>query len=291
MIYDSARGRAVLFGGSVFDGGVSTRNDTWTFDGREWRKLATRGSSPADRDRAKMVFDEGRGIAVLFGGQRPGLVGWSRLADTWRLEDDKWTRAWTWLRRTPPGRCGHMMAYDRAGHQTVMFGGAANIGVSRADTWVFDGSTWKFLPIHGPQARRYAEFDWDDNLGGCVLYGGCVDDFGAVPLTDCWLFRENRWEFLPWASNFAVRDDGAMLFNPKLRRLIMLAAEDPREGTAVLTQDGWRTGLDIDPPSPRQCYAAAYLPREDAILVCGGEEVGTEDRFGETYLVRCSEAF
>jgi hypothetical protein len=181
-----------------------------------------------------------------------------------------------------------MMAYDRAGRQTVMFGGAASVFASRGDTWVFDGAAWRRLSVKGPLARRYAEFAWDEHLGGCVLYGGCADDFGRVPFTDCWLFRENRWEYMPWASNLGQRDDGAMLFHPTLRRLLLFSTDESRGETAVLTRAGWQSVSELNPPPTRQCFGAAYLPAMDAILTCGGE-VNEEHRFGDTFLVRCSE--
>jgi hypothetical protein len=40
MTYDESRGRTILYGGSVFDGKVSTtHDDTWAWDGERWTPL------------------------------------------------------------------------------------------------------------------------------------------------------------------------------------------------------------------------------------------------------------
>jgi hypothetical protein len=70
MVYDSRRGRCVLFGGQtkVFEL-FATLDDTWTFEDCRWRRC-TAGPSrrPSQRCGHAMAFDEDAGEVVLFGG-------------------------------------------------------------------------------------------------------------------------------------------------------------------------------------------------------------------------------
>jgi hypothetical protein len=58
---------------------VSGFTDTWTWNGQAWTDRST-GVHPDARQGGAFVFDEARGVAVLFGGQ--ALDG-QMLDDTW----------------------------------------------------------------------------------------------------------------------------------------------------------------------------------------------------------------
>jgi len=71
MMYDSWRGRIVLFGG----GKISfweLADDTWEWDGVRWREACASHTQacggPAPLAAAAMVFDSTHGTGVLFGG-------------------------------------------------------------------------------------------------------------------------------------------------------------------------------------------------------------------------------
>src|SRR5262245_52880152 len=61
LAYDKARREVVLFGGLDND----TPGQTWTFDGNDWTQKFPAHSPPSRRGH-KIVYDEGRGIVVLF---------------------------------------------------------------------------------------------------------------------------------------------------------------------------------------------------------------------------------
>ncbi len=75
--FDPSSGQIVLFGGS--HNGISL-GDTWVFDSstNSWTEL-TPPISPSAREKASMVFDQSRGIIILFGGYNNG----TQLGDTW----------------------------------------------------------------------------------------------------------------------------------------------------------------------------------------------------------------
>jgi hypothetical protein len=79
ICFDVVQGASLVFGGqSGFGFGDTPLGDTWKYDGTTWTNLAIAG--PPARTFTKMVYDEGRGRAVLFGGWSDGPLG-----DTWEL--------------------------------------------------------------------------------------------------------------------------------------------------------------------------------------------------------------
>jgi hypothetical protein len=82
MAYDDARGVVVLFGG-----GDSTSTDTWTYDGRDWKRQDTAGPTP--RWSSAMAYDATRRRVVLFGGGRNARP-FGSLGDTWEWDGAHW---------------------------------------------------------------------------------------------------------------------------------------------------------------------------------------------------------
>ena len=81
MVYDSAAGRVILFGG--LDPGVPTvLNDTWIYDPGTniWTRLELTGNLPARREFHSSVYDPATGRVILFGGMD---YGQRKFSDTW----------------------------------------------------------------------------------------------------------------------------------------------------------------------------------------------------------------
>lgn len=77
MVYDSHRGRIVMYGG--FGDLISTA--TWEWNGTSWARVFNNG--PPYRYSHAMAFDSSRGKMVLFGGRNPLVQGNPPLGDTW----------------------------------------------------------------------------------------------------------------------------------------------------------------------------------------------------------------
>ncbi|HIE71069.1 MAG TPA: hypothetical protein EYP98_13340, partial [Planctomycetes bacterium] len=78
MVYDSVRGKVVMFGGQA----PGTTNDTWEYDGVNWTQVTTT-SSPSARYAHAMAYDSARGKVVMFGG----VVGSNGFFnDTWEYD-------------------------------------------------------------------------------------------------------------------------------------------------------------------------------------------------------------
>jgi len=92
MVYDATMGQIVLFGGQSYPGCVGDTgvygfcNDTWTWNGSDWTRLAPT-HSPPPRTAAGMAYDAPRGRLVLFGGEFNG----PSLGDTWVWDGHDWS--------------------------------------------------------------------------------------------------------------------------------------------------------------------------------------------------------
>jgi hypothetical protein len=128
MAYDTARGRAVLFGGHGAMGGP--HNDTWEWDGTNWMQRLP-AHRPPPRDQSAMAYDSARQRIVLFGGFFDG----NRLGDTWEWDGTDWTEVFPTTNAT--GREEHDMTYDAGRNRIVVFGGLLDGASAGDDTWEF----------------------------------------------------------------------------------------------------------------------------------------------------------
>ena len=78
LVYDSARKSFFLFGGISYG---AMLNDTWTYDGQEWKEYKTRGVKPAARAEMAVWYDPVRKHVMLFGGYNNEAV----YNDTWEF--------------------------------------------------------------------------------------------------------------------------------------------------------------------------------------------------------------
>lgn len=88
IAFDSKRGKLFLFGGFTggFEDGIYL-GDTWSFDGKAWRKVES-GPAPAARGgKPGMTYDTVRKALVLFGGGSPQLA----MNDLW-LFNNGWSQ-------------------------------------------------------------------------------------------------------------------------------------------------------------------------------------------------------
>jgi hypothetical protein len=136
MAYDTVRKRVLLFGG--MDERYTANSDLWAWDGRTWERLSAGG--PPGRTHHRMAFDRRHGTLVLFGGQR----GTTAFGDTWVWNGSAWSGIPT-PADGPAKRGGHVMAWDPAREQVVMFGGGfydGKVSHHHDDLWAWNGRAW-----------------------------------------------------------------------------------------------------------------------------------------------------
>jgi hypothetical protein len=180
---DVPRGRFVMHGGSPAPG--QTLGDTLEFDRNFWRRVSTSG--PMARMTGAMVFDSARAVSVLFGGTAVNPV--RMLDDLWEWDGVTWRQPEITSER-PAGRGSPGMAYDSARREIVLFGGFDNQRQSLADTWLWNGSSWRRAEVEGPSARHETYMAFDAARGVVVLFGGVTD---SESLGDTWEWDGSHW--------------------------------------------------------------------------------------------------
>jgi hypothetical protein len=233
-----------------------------------------------------MVYMKAQQQSLLFGGQgdTSDLFG-----DTWTYSGQRWRRVRPGA-TTPSARCGHCLAFDEQAGVAVLFGGVDAGTKSMGDTWLFDGNSWKRVEGVTPPARRYAALAYDPGLQGCLLHGGSDDESGNRSFGDAWLFRGNAWEPLGEGFETEPRDDHALGYHQRARRLVMLEGVAGARGILVREESSWRS-VEASPLHPRhQCSPLAWDEDLGGLLLHGGESHHEGPQFDTTLLLRMPPA-
>ena len=139
MVYDSASGKVMLFGGNSGGGDYFILlNDTWAYDptANTWTELHPDGRLPSERWLHSTIYDSVDSRAILFSGWN-GTAGGEVLNDTWAYESR--ANRWTKLEPAgdlPPGREAHGIVYASGTGRVILFGGWVS-GTDLNDTWAF----------------------------------------------------------------------------------------------------------------------------------------------------------
>ena len=114
MAYDRSRRRTVLFGGYAA-GTYSQIDDTWEYDGADWRQIHT-PTAPTPRTMHGLCYDVLRGRTVLVGGWNLSAV------ETWEYDGADWSQIATTREPTPlGGYARYASAFDQARGRVVTF--------------------------------------------------------------------------------------------------------------------------------------------------------------------------
>lgn len=275
MVYDSVRRQLVVFGG------MDDRNDaepqTLLYDGLRWTEVT--GTSPVARAGHGLVFDSNRGVAVLFGGNKAGL-----LDDLWEWNGSQWI-----LRPGgPSARSGHGMAFDIRRAVTVVTGGSVLHG-SATDTWEWDGAVWThcgYNPLLGP--RRLQLMGYDARRGVVVLHGGEAAGGGPLHiLEDTWEYDGVQWTRQSTLGPQPPRRQAAMTYDANLGAMVLFGGQATDSlGNALFLSDTWAwDGLEwrkiLDGgPMGRSKHALAFDDTARALVLVGGTG---KCRFGDTW--------
>lgn len=280
MAYDSRREVTVLFGGITGrTRGAQLFGDTWEWDGRTWRLVATEGPSP--RLGHAMVYDERRGVVILFGGNDGAFRN-----ETWEWDGTEWRLA---AQGGPSPRSRFGLAYDKERGVVVLFGG---IPRDLDDTWEWDGVQWRRIPAEaGPSGRSRLAMAYDETRGKIVLFGGRLA--GGQPTGDTWEWDGAEWSRLTDSGPHARARHG-MVYDLALGTLVSVGvAISGGPETVHLNGFAWeavaglgRRERGMGPaPARRIYYGLVHEEARRSALVFGGWDGGGP--LGDTWALRC----
>ena len=188
MIWDSNRQRIVVFGGCTAGNGSSCTTDSdevWEWNGstRSWTQRCGSGtacSGPSARNAHGMVYDDNRGVGVMFGGctswggaycSTPSDEVWEWNGSAWRQVCGTGTAC-----SGPATLADFAMTYDSSRGVALIHSGVDG-GIIYFDTWEWNGSSWNMLcgagiNCLGPPARFQHAMSFDAVRGQVVMFGG-----------------------------------------------------------------------------------------------------------------------
>ncbi|MBI3846425.1 MAG: hypothetical protein HY292_17500 [Planctomycetes bacterium] len=138
LAFDAARGRTVLFGGSL--NWINQYSDTWEWDGTTWTEQFP-STLPHANALPSLAYDARRGVTVLYGGQDVSGVPRDQ---TWEWDGTDWTR------RTnvgsPGWRSNFQMLFEAARGRVVLIAPSIN-NPARTDKWEYDGTLWRRMDV------------------------------------------------------------------------------------------------------------------------------------------------
>jgi hypothetical protein len=273
MVYDSARGQVVLFGGFVSDvyGNEYMLNDTWSYDSvaNTWTEQHPGGAIPSARVNFDLVYDSASGRVILFGGRDASAC----LNDTWSY--DPAANTWTELHPTgqlPLARQGHAMVYDPVTERVILFGGLDDSDRTILnDTWSYDpaANTWTELQPVGavPFARFEHDMVYDPTSQTAILFGGTAG--GMTGLNDTWAYHpeSGEWTKLQLTGDVPLpRFRHAMAFDTARGEVIVFGGDS---GWQVL-DDIWTLQLSEVPAESSDDSSWTELPAVGTLSPPGG---------------------
>jgi hypothetical protein len=288
VIYDSQRGRMVLFGG--FDG--STSNDAFelTLGGSpQWNAIVTTGGPPPSRAVAATLDDAPNDRMVVYGGV--GGDGNAALHDTWSLAlaSGEWT-ALSPGGTEPTPRDFPLGAYDRANRRLLIYGARDTTGGLVPDVAcalsLDSPMQWSRLAPGAP-ARDRASGVYDHLGNRLVVFGG-TDAAGAR--ADVWelALASGRWsQWTVAGTPPSARAGQSTIDDPIHNRMVIFGGDDgvifnnevwalSLGGSPTWTQivpvspSGGETPSGFPTPTPRSGHSAIYDSRRDRMVVYGG---------------------
>ena len=267
--YDTQRSVAVVFGGTTSwspDTEWNSVNDTWEWNGREWKQIEPAHVPPA-RLGAGAAYDEKRGVTVVFGGsgknENQQLVFFD---DTWEWDGKDW------IQRTPEvhplPRQAPSMYYDPIREVVVIYGGyyfdpITQNQVFHDDVWFWDGETWQEFPME--QSRR--------SSSGATLFDPFKQTALYVDGEDLWTLQDTFWLPLNFSRRPSNRWGGQMAYDPTGQVVILFGGyKDDKvfDDTWVYDGQDWRQIIPSDQPSSRHGSVLFYDQVRGSILLFSG---------------------
>ncbi len=271
-VYDAARGRVVLFGGSrLINSQFQYFSDTWEYDGITWTQRTT-AQAPSGRAGATMDFNPVTGKVVLFGGITSTNENFY-FSDTWEYDGENWV-----LRAdsaAPPARITTMV-FNAATGRFVLFGGYSYINATFthfADTWEHDGTNWSLRSAPTPPNRIQSAMAYNASIGRVVLFGGQPLNYPEVSFSDTWEHDGVAWVQRAPVTSVPGRSGARLAYHAGSGKLVLFGGTNtgvPFADTWEYNGTDWTQRFPADAPSARSEPAMAYHSLTGRIVLFGG---------------------
>ncbi len=285
MCYDSMRDVAVLHGGRNDETGrIESLNDTWEFDGEEWKLVSTTGPN---RSGIQMVYDEARGVSIFFGGYnlkyKDGHSWWEGNSDTWQWDGKNWE-----LVCESTGEPGqeHGLAYDPIRQKVIRHGGGTlENPMQYSNTYEWDAQNWTQIASGGPPG--YSGLYFDSTRKAVMALAARFLDPGWK--SELWELNGGEWIRI---ENYQLDQEPAWGscygFDPMNKALVLFGGGGSislgysknlvEHRTLEWDGESFQEIPTQQCPSPRSGAELVYDSKRKRFILFGGRESTQEDR-------------
>lgn len=277
MVYDSRRQVMVLFGGSI-GGNAVELNDTWEYDGEQWRQVYP-PQSPTRREDHLMAYDAKRGVVVLYGGDTTDETTLDEefpdsevLTDTWEYDGT------TWHQRSFSGVTPNLypstiaMTYSTQEEAVVLFG-ARGLYTSEYETWLYDGETWTDVTTPLPE-------NWGTYYPGLIFPSMTYDTQRQVVVLQGYTPWTHEWDGQSWYASVeaetpqAIPEDAGqptnIVFDARRALTVMVGIDEEDPITWEYDGQQWTDANPTQSPPPRIFPPMAYDEARGVVVMFGG---------------------
>jgi hypothetical protein len=312
LVWDSARNKAVLFGGMQIDIPGATgvpKQDTWEWDpaAGTWTERATSGDRPSQRYGHAMAFDGGRGKVVVFGGWDMTTAGSKNDLWDWDPTSATWTQLLSGTEAgVPTARTYASLVSDDARSRLELLagevmsnssGGTGGV-VGSNEVWELDPAALVFTnktPARDfPNGRIGHAMAYNPSTGKVYVYGGMdpmtkgMDTMQAFD--DLWEWDGKIWTEIITDQRPSGRIDAALAYDPARTSLILFGGMSYSSSSSATLNDTWewngttRKWAQLETIGrPDQVYGHSMVtdPARNKILLFGGFTTSTSNQVWE----------
>ena len=270
LAFDSTRGEALLFGGA----NGALLNDTWGWNGTNWAQHMS-ATTPTARGNHALAFDSGRGEVVMFGGQ-VGNPPSTAVNETWVWNGTTWTRRNV---TAPPARANHVLAFDAARGEVMLFGGLSTSTTAYNDTWAWNGATQTWvgrMPATSPGARQAHAGAFDTTRGELVTFGGLVGVGANAYGRDTWAWSSalQTWAKKSPLASPSARYGHTLVFDSNRKEVLLFGGWSGASSNETWVWNGatqsWAQRTPAVSPPPRFAHAVAFDSARNEVVLFGG---------------------
>lgn len=274
MAYDSKRGRVVLFGGrkegTVLRAPFTFLNDTWVWQGGDWRQIETATAPPA-RHFASMAYDRVRDRVILFGGYRfaDDKKTILPLYDTWEFDGSNWRE----VSAKGPEVDKPLTAYDVARNQTILLGINKTFGTLMY-RWDVASESWQSVtPEKLPTCVHEGTLNYQFHNQRLIVVGGVCNAQTSL-VEEAWEWDGTTWTPVP-ATPVDRVTSAAAAYDTTRQQLVRYGGASSfgslqESYTYVLRDLEWQLSRITSVPDPRSMPVFRRDPARNTIWVMGG---------------------
>ncbi|HEX2059228.1 MAG TPA: kelch repeat-containing protein, partial [Thermoanaerobaculia bacterium] len=287
MVFDSTRGRVVMFGGrqepADRDSEPVFLNDTWVWKDDNWTKLES-AENPSPRHFAGLAYDSDRDRIILYGGTEYAADGINLQQDheTWEFDGSQWTKV-----TDEPKVAKPLLAYDPVLKKVIMVG-LSESGLDRV-MYAYDPAshTWSQYPTATtlPTCVNEGHLTFQD--GRLTFIGGVCGPTNTPTGQEVFEFDGTNW--VKVVGNTTVRTVGeASAYDPLRDQVVLfggtLAFSSAIGSVTTFVRNGqWSSPFFSHKPSPRSLATFTSDPVNNTVWMFGGLDENSAFYYGDAW--------